>query len=62
MNRENNKQRGRPKGSKISNPASKTLSNVRVTEDQLEAYKAAAKHSGMTFSAWVRQHLDNATK
>ncbi len=31
---------------------------VMVTPDKLTEYKAAAKASGMTFSAWVRGSLD----
>ena len=54
------KKRGRPKGSISENTANKTLPRVRVTEDHLKAYKAAAERSGLTFSAWVRKNLDKA--
>ncbi len=46
---------GRPK---IANPADKQLPRIRVTEDQLKAYKAASKRSGKNLSEWVRSALD----
>jgi len=55
------KKRGRPVGYRSKNPANQTLP-VKVTEDQLETYKSAAERSGKTFSAWVRDVLDKASK
>lgn len=56
------KGRGRPKGSTTNKTADAVLPMVRVTTDKLEAYKAAAEHSGLTFSAWVREWLDKGLK
>ncbi len=58
MNAEQKNKRGRPKGYRVDEPANKTLAGVRLTKTQLEAYKAAAKRSGKTFSSWVRDLLD----
>ena len=51
---------GRPRGSTIDNPASKSLSGVRITPDQLTNYKRKAKKAKMKFSEWVRAVLDKA--
>ncbi len=51
--------KGRPP---VDKPANKSLAGVRVTEEQLKAYKQKAKGEGKTFSEWVREVLDNALK
>lgn len=58
MDKLKKKKRGRPLGSTVENTANKQLPRVRVTEDQLKAYKAASEREGKTFSAWVRGKLD----
>jgi len=62
MTEEKKRARGRPKGYKAENPQDKTLPKVRVTNDQLENYKASSEREGMTFSAWVRNVLDAASQ
>jgi len=57
VNEEKKSKRGRPTGYRAENPHTKRLA-VNVTEAQLDAYKAASKRSGETFSAWVRNALD----
>jgi len=52
------KKRGRPLGSTSENNADAQMPRIRVMKEQLEAYKAASKRSGQTFSAWVRETLD----
>ena len=59
MTMEKKTRMGRPKS---DNPATEKLPMIRVTGDQLKAYKTASKLSGMTFSAWVRENLDKASK
>ncbi len=54
------KLRGRPKGSTIDNPADHRLPHIRVTKEQLEAYKAKASNQSKTLSAWVKDTLDKA--
>jgi len=54
--------RGRPRGSTIDNPASKSLSGVRITPDQLTNYKRKAKITKISLSEWVRTILDKACK
>jgi len=55
------KQPAKPKGRpKIDNPADQRLPVVRVTKDQLKAYRCASEASGGNFSAWVRRALDKA--
>jgi len=56
------KKRGRPVGSKSSNNATKLLPSVRVTQVQLDKYQEASKREGVSFSAWVRDKLDSASK
>jgi len=58
---EEKKARGRPKGYRKQDPADKQLPRVRVTQKQLDAYKAASKQENKTFSAWVRESLDNVS-
>jgi len=55
MSEKETKQMGRPKS---ENPATEKLPMVRVTPEQLNAYKEAAEKSNITFSAWVRDALD----
>jgi len=62
MSEEKNKKRGRPVGTKSNNPRSTQLPVVRVTPNELSAYKAASEHENKTFSAWVRDKLDKASK
>lgn len=52
------KKRGRPLGSKSDMTSNKSLSNVRITQEQLNTYKQASQKAGKTFSAWVRDALD----
>ena len=59
MTMEKKTRMGRPKS---DNPATEKLPMIRVTGDQLKAYKAASERQGLTFSAWVRESLDKATK
>lgn len=60
MNDDNKKKKiGRPVGYRTKNPANKMLP-VKVTEDQLKAYKEASEREKITFSAWVRDKLDKA--
>ena len=54
------RKRGRPVGSKSANPANKTLPPIRVTDERLQAYKAASESNGMSLSAWVKGLLDKA--
>jgi len=54
---ENKRTRGRPK---TSTPANSRLPHIRVREDQLEMYKAAAQSCDMRLSAWVKMVLDTA--
>lgn len=56
------RKRGRPTGTKSSNPRSTQLPVVRVTPEELKAYKAASERGKMTFSAWVRHCLDKCAK
>jgi len=58
MNEPAKKKRGRPVGAKAENPASEKLPMVRVTPEQLKAYRQASEHSQQSFSAWVRNTLD----
>jgi len=62
MTQSNKKKRGRPVGSKSANPANKTLPPIRVTEERLQAYKAASEGEGKSLSAWVKGLLDKAVK
>lgn len=39
-----------------------SLGGVRVTADELTAWRAAARASGLTFSAWVRAALTRAAQ
>ena len=54
--------RGRPKLTDTSLKRDKRLPVVQVSENELEAYKAASERQGLTFSAWVRENLDKASK
>ncbi len=55
----NKKKMGRPIGYRAENPKNQPMPKVMLTESQLNAYKAASKASGKTFSEWVRNCLDN---
>ena len=62
MNDESKKPVGRPEGYRAKNPASKTLSPIRVTEAQQNAYKKASERDGFkTLSAWIKSVLDKAS-
>ncbi len=61
MNDKQTRKVGRPVGYRAENPSNKMLP-VKVTEDQLTTYKAAAEKRGSSFSAWVRDTLDKAAK
>jgi len=61
MTEDKKRKRGRPKGYRVENPHDKTLPKVRVTGDQLKAYKKASVRENQTFSAWVRDVLDDAS-
>jgi len=56
------KKRGRPAGSKAENTASKQLPRIRVTEDQLNAYRAASEREGKSLSKWAKDLMDQASK
>jgi hypothetical protein len=49
--------RGRPP---LKNPATKSLAGVRVTQEQVDSYHAAADREDKPMSAWVRDTLDKA--
>lgn len=49
------KQVGRPHS---ENNADKVLPPVRVTSDQKTKYKAAAKKSNLSLSAWIKKIAD----
>lgn len=53
------KKRGRPP---IDNPATEKLSNVRVTPEQLEVFKAAAATHDEPLAAWVKRNLLSIAK
>ena len=53
------KKLGRPPKVKT---ADSVIPPIRVTPNQLKAYKAASKIEGQTFSAWVRGVLDKSSK
>lgn len=50
---------GRPK---LDVTANKQLPRIRVTEDQLTAYKAASKNEGKSLSKWAKDLMDKACK
>lgn len=62
MNEVTRNKRGRPVGSVSENTADKQLPRIRVTQSQLDTYKAASKLRGKTLSAWVRESLDSAVR
>ena len=51
--------RGRPS---VENGATERLPSVRVTSDQLTAYKQAAELEAMPVASWVKSQLDAASK
>jgi uncharacterized protein (DUF1778 family) len=51
------KKPGRPA---LGNGHSARLPSVRITKDELEAYKRAAQHEGKTIADWVRSALKRA--
>ncbi len=53
------KKRGRPI---VGDKQDKRLPDVRVSENQLSAYKRASERENKTFSGWVRDVLDKASK
>ncbi len=62
MNDIKTKCRGRPKFENPRDKRDKRLPVVQVSETELNAYKAASERAGITFSAWVRDKLDKASK
>lgn len=61
MTERKSKKRGRPAGYKVDDPKNISLP-VKVSETELETYKAASKREKKTFSAWVREVLGRASK
>ena len=53
---ESKRPRGRPAS---TNPASVVLPPIRVTPDQAIRYRAAAKRSGRSLSAWIKWLADD---
>ena len=53
------KRLGRPP---TENPATKVIPPIRVHQEELDEYKAAAKRKNLTLSAWVRKVLGRAAK
>ena len=53
------KKLGRPPKDKTSDSV---LPPIRVSKEKLSLYKEASKRSEKTFSAWVRDALDEASK
>lgn len=56
---EKKKKLGRPPKDKTSDAV---LPPIRVSKEQLNAYKAAATGADKSFSAWVRDCLDEGVK
>jgi len=52
------RKRGRPK----SNNPMVRMPEMLVKPERLEAYKESAAHEGKTFSEWVRNAMDRASK
>jgi maleate cis-trans isomerase len=59
MQRMEKKKPGRPK---VDNGHSARLPSVRVTQEQLARYQAAAERAGRTFADWIRAVLDRAAR
>jgi len=55
------KKRGRPVGSKGNKTATKQLPRIRVTEDQLNAYREASGREGKSLSKWAKDLMDEAS-
>ena len=49
---------GRPK---LEKTIDQRLPRIRVTQEQLDAYKKASKREGKTLSEWVRYNLDKVS-
>ena len=49
-------------GQWVGNGRSARLPSVRITTDQFEAYRRAAKAAGVGFGEWVRRVLDKAAR
>ena len=56
------KRRGRPASYRAENPMDKAPSRIRLRQQQLESYKAAAGRGEKILSDWVRTALDNAAR
>ena len=56
MMKANPSKRGRPKK---SDSASEVLPPVRVTSEQKETYKCAAKSAGLSLSAWPKEAAED---
>lgn len=55
----NIKRRGRPS---VENPATERLPMIRLTPEQLKAYKQVAELEGLSFAAWAKTNLDRIAK
>jgi predicted DNA binding CopG/RHH family protein len=53
------KKPGRPK---LENGHKARLPSVRITQEQLANYRAAASKKGLTFADWIRQELDKSSR
>lgn len=62
MTNKQTRKRGRPKMDKQQDKRNKRLPVVQVNEAELNAYRAVSKREGVTFSAWVRNALNKASK
>lgn len=55
------KKRGRPKGS-VSETRRSVLIQVKVSEDEKQAYEEAARSEGLPMSAWIRHKLNRVVR
>lgn len=55
------RKRGRPKGS-VAEKTRDIPIQIKVFEEERDAYKAAAKRDGLVMSAWIRQQLNRAAR
>lgn len=62
MNDKATKKIGRPVGTTKKNTADQQLPRIRVTQAQLDAYRAKSEETGKTLSGWVKDTLDKETK
>ena len=51
--------RGRPEK---DNPAKEVIPPIRVTKEQKENYRSAAKDAGMSLSTWIKVLADEASE